>query len=135
MTKQKPFEDLDQSVVASYTRREAVTDGFQIDISEIASEAGICYPVFITRTVYDQFVTVPPGVSCQDEQGRLWDIVWMLASAIRKLPSGIDRLQFQLYVRNSDKQHPGLLTLLASCGPVDIDDPKPSITIMLPDED
>jgi hypothetical protein len=31
---------------------------------------------------------VPPGVACQDEAGRLWEVAWMLACAMRRGGSG-----------------------------------------------
>jgi hypothetical protein len=37
-------------------------------------------------------------------------------------------------VRN-DNRRPRLVTLKATCGPRDIDDPAPAITIMQPEED
>jgi hypothetical protein len=40
-----------------------------------------------------------------------------------------------LYVRNSDTERPRLVKLVASVGPLDIDDPQPAITVMLPEED
>ena len=57
----------------------------------------------------------------------------MLRFAIRKAAAGQDRLPFALYVRN-DNRAPRLVKLIASCGPLDMDDPQPAITIML-DED
>ena len=62
------------------------------------------------------------------------DVVWMLRFAIRKAQHGQARLPFALYVRNDNKA-PRLIKLVAMCGPLDIDDPQPAITIMLPDED
>ena len=62
-------------VIYSYTRKQAVADGFQIEVSKTAREAGITFPVFLTRSVFDSYVAVPPGVEAQDEAGRLWDIV------------------------------------------------------------
>ena len=62
-------------VVYAYTRSQAVADGFQIEVTKTAGEAGIRFPVFLTRTVYDAFVTVPPDVAGQDEAGRLWDVM------------------------------------------------------------
>jgi hypothetical protein len=67
-------------VIYSYTRAQAVADGVQVEVTKTAKEAGIKFPVFLTRTVFDSFVTVPEGVTGQDEAGRLWDIVWMLRS-------------------------------------------------------
>jgi hypothetical protein len=89
--------------------------------------------VFITRTAFDAYVTVPPNVSGQDEAGRLWDIVWMLRFAIRKAAQGRSRLPFALYVRN-DNRAPRLVKLVAMCGALDMDDPQPAITVMMPDE-
>jgi len=122
-------------IIYSYTRSQAVADGVQVEVSRTAREAGITFPVFLTRAVYDQFVTVPPGVTAQDEAGRLWDIVWMLRFAILRSRAGATALPVALYVRNSNTERPRLVRLTAVCGPLDIDDPQPAITVMLPDED
>ena len=121
-------------VIYSYTRAQAVADGFQIEVTTTAREAGMAYPVFLTRTVFDAYVAVPPGVTGQDEAGRLWDIVWMLRLAARRTTAGKPRLVFALYVRN-DNRAAKLVKLIATCGPLDIDDPQPAITVMMPDED
>ena len=121
-------------IIYSYTRKQAIADGVQVDVSSAAKEAGIRFPVFITRTAFDAYVTVPPNVSGQDEAGRLWDVVWMLRFAIRKAAQGQDRLPFALYVRN-DHRAARLVKLIATCGALDMDDPQPAITVMMPDED
>jgi hypothetical protein len=121
-------------IVYTYTRAHAVADGFQVDVTKTAQEAGIRFPVFLTRAVYDAYVTVPPNVAGQDEAGRLWDVVWMLQFAIRKSQPGKTRLPFALYVRN-DNRRPRLIKLIAACGPLDVDHPQPAIVVMLPDED
>jgi hypothetical protein len=121
-------------VIYSYTRSQAVADGFQVEVSKTAREAGITFPVFLTRTVFDAYVAVPPGVTGQDEAGRLWDVVWMLRLAARRTTAGKPRLVFALYVRN-DNRAAKLVKLIATCGPLDIDDPQPAITVMMPDED
>jgi hypothetical protein len=122
-------------IIYAYTRSQAVADGVQVEVSKTAAEAGIGFPVFLTRTVFDAFVTVPPGVTGQDEAGRLWDIVWMLRFAILRARPGADRIPVALYVRKSDNCRPQLVKLIATCGPLDIDDPQPAITVMMPDED
>jgi hypothetical protein len=121
-------------LVYAYTRSQAIADGFQVEVSKVAHEAGIKFPVFLTRAVYDNYVTVPAGITGQDEAGRLWDIVWMTQFAIRKAKPQQTRLPVALYVRN-DNQRARLIKLIATCGPLDIDDPQPAITIMMPDED
>jgi hypothetical protein len=125
-----PFGD----IIYSYTRAQAVADGMQVEVTKIAQEAGIKFPVFLTRTVYDAYVTVPPDVTGQDEAGRLWDIVWMLRFGILRSRPGSDRIPVALYVRN-DNHRAKLVKLIAQCGPLDIDDPQPAITVMMPDED
>ena len=122
-------------VIYSYTRSQAVADGLQVEVSKVAEEAGIRFPVFLTRAVFDSFVAVPPNVTGQDEAGRLWDVLWLLRFAIRKAQSGQTRLPYALYVRNSDSHPARLVKLVATCGPLDIDDPAPAITVLLPDED
>jgi hypothetical protein len=121
-------------LIYTYTRAQAIADGFQVDVSETAREAGITFPVFLTRAVFDQYVTVPPGVTAQDEAGRLWDIVWMLRFAILRARPGTERVPVVLYVRN-DNRKARLVKLVATCGPLDLDDPQPAITVLLPDED
>lgn len=122
-------------IVYTYSRSQAIADGFQIEVTKTAAEAGLRFPVFITRGVFELCVAVPPNVSCQDEAGRLWDVVWMLRFAILKARPGVQRIPVALYVRNSDTERPRLVKLIATCGPLDIDDPQPAITVMLPDED
>ena len=121
-------------VVYAYTRAQAVADGVQVEVTKTAQEAGIRFPVFLTRTVFDAYVAVPPDVSGQDEAGRLWDVLWMLRFAIQRTKGGVERLPFALYVRN-DNRAAKLVKLIAVAGPLDIDDPAPAITVMMPDED
>jgi len=121
-------------VIYAYTRAQAVADGVQVDVTKTAKEAGISFPVFLTRTVYDAYVAVPEGVQGQDEAGRLWDVCWMLRFAILRSRSHGDRVPVALYVRN-DNHRAKLVKLIAKCGPLDMDDAQPAITVMMPDED
>ena len=121
-------------IIYAYTRAQAVADGVQVEVSTVAREAGITFPVFLTRPVFDAYVAVPTGVTAQDESGRLWDILWMMRHAIRKCEAGRTEIPVLVFVRNDERQ-PRLVTLKAVCGPLDIDDPQPAITVMLPDED
>ena len=76
----------------------------------------------------------PPNVTCQDEAGRLWDIVSMLRFAIKSGRSDGDRIEYSLNVRN-DNRRPKLVKLVAFCGAHDMDAPEPAITVMMPGED
>jgi hypothetical protein len=134
MKDQPNLTDLFGPPIYTYTRKQALTDGFQVDVTKTAQEAGIRFPFFITRAVFDAYVAVPPGVTGQDEAGRLWDLVWMTRFGIIRAKPGVDRIPVALYVRN-DNHRSRLVKLVAVCGPLDIDDPQPAITLMLPDED
>ena len=128
-------DSVDESpvVIATYTRAQAIEDGVLVDVTETAREAGIKYPTAITAAVWAKYVEVPQGVEAQDEDGRLWDVVWMLRHAISGTSGQeADRLSFRLFVRNDNKS-PQPVTLKAVCGPGD--DPETVITVMLPDED
>ena len=119
-------------VIAAYTRKDAIEDGVLLDVSETAKELGICYPVCLTRAVWNRYVRVPECVAgIQDESGRLFDILWMFCYGSQD--SEDDELLFKLHVANE----PGPakpVTLKAVCGPSD-DGSLPVLTIMLPDED
>jgi hypothetical protein len=54
---------MNNPVIYSYTSSQAIADGFQVQVSKVAREAGITFPVFLTRAVYDNDVTVPAGVT------------------------------------------------------------------------
>ena len=121
-------------IIYAYSRAQALADGVQVEVTKTAQEAGIKFPMFLTRTVWEAYVTVPEGVTAQDEAGRLWDVLWLLRFAIMRSRAGQAYLPFALYVRN-DNHRAKLVKLIAQCGPLDIDDPAPAITVMMPDED
>jgi hypothetical protein len=74
------FEGAD--LIHRYTRADAIRDGVLIDVSAVAREAGIRYPVALTRAAWERCVAVPPGVRCQDEAGRLWNVLFLLRCAV-----------------------------------------------------
>jgi hypothetical protein len=117
-------------VIYAYTRAQAVADGVQVDVTKTAQEAGIKFPMFLTRAVFDAYVAVPEGVTGQDEAGRLWDVVWMTRFAILRAHGHSDRCPVALYVRN-DNRAARLFKLFAVCGPLDMNNPQPAITLMM----
>ncbi len=120
------------NVIYSYSRKQAVEDGVLIDVSETAREAGIRFPTAVTAAAWAEYVAVPEGVDCQDEAGRLWDVLWMFRHAARS--SDGSELRFSLCVRNDNRPgDPPLVMLKAVIGPGD--DPGPVITIMKLEED
>ncbi len=124
------FDDAD--LVHRYSRAEAIRDGLLVDVSDVAREAGFRFPVALTRAAWERCVSVPPGVACQDEAGRLWDVLWMLRLAVRG--NNGSEVRFALHVRNDNRDGtPPLVRLKALCGPGD--EGEPVVTVMMPDED
>jgi hypothetical protein len=125
------FEDAD--LIHRYTRAQAIEDGVLIDVSATAREAGFKYPVALTAAAWARCVAVPPGVACQDEAGRLWDVLTLLRYAIRGSNGGAE-VRFGVHVRNDNREGtPPLVALKALCGPGD--QAEPVITVMMPAED
>ena len=125
------FDNAD--LIHRYSRAEAIRDGALIDVSAVAREAGIRYPVALTAAVWAKCVAVPPGVVCQDESGRLWDVVWLLACAARRGDGG-QEVRYAVHVRNDNRERtPPPVRLRALCGPGD--QGEPVITVLLPEED
>ena len=50
----------EEEMVAVYTRDQAIEDGFLVDVSAMAREAGFKWPVAVTRRVWDEIVTPDP---------------------------------------------------------------------------
>lgn len=136
MTTDTTAEDFFGPPIHSYSRAEAIEDGVLVDVSETAREAGFKIPVALTAAVWGKYVEIPDGVILQDEAGRLWDILWMLFCAIKRIRySGkTDLIYYKLHVRNDNRERtPPLITLKSICGPGDT--AAPVITVMMPDED
>jgi hypothetical protein len=123
-------------IISSYSRAQAIEDGELVDVSTSAAEAGIKYPTVVSRAVWSSVVVVPdhPKAAGESESGRLWDVVSMLATAIRGSGRNHedDRIRFQVLATNSRGRK---IThhLWAQCGPGDTVDPV--ITIMVDGED
>jgi hypothetical protein len=124
------FKETD--LIHTYTRADALRDGVLINVSHIAREAGIRWPVALTSAVWERCVAVPPGVACQDEAERLWDVLFLLALAARRSEGA--KVRFGVHVRNDNREGtPPLVRLKAHCGPGD--GGEPVVTVMLPQED
>jgi len=137
-TESKPepgsMADLFGPVIYAYTRAQALADGELVDISKLASEAGITFPVAVTRAVYA--LLDPARMPCgQSVDGRGWDLVWMLRCTIKAGAAG-SLIKFQV-IFGEEGPRGGytqkLTNLKAVCGPGD--DAEPVITVMLPEED
>lgn len=129
------------AVIHVTTRAQLIADGDLIDVTTTAREAGFRVPVAVSRAVWAECVAWSADDNrrkraCQDETGRLWDVVFMAAMAARRRGAndGSGRL-YQLHVvRREGRGHmPRPTTLKLMSGPGD--DAEHVITILMPDED
>ena len=127
------------TIIHTYTRAQAIEDGFLVDVSERpeAKECGFKFPVALTWAAWVDCVqwSAEDTKSPQDEQGRLWDVLWMLRHAIKCATEDGNLLPFALYriPREGKSTKATLVWLKSVIGPGD--SAKPVITIMLPHED
>jgi len=127
-------------VIFSYTRAQALADGVLVEVTTMAKAAGFKWPVAMTRAVWEECVawtehdSEAQGVH-QDQDGRLWDVLWMAHCAIRSTKTGGNELLYQLYriPRDGNAREAELTTLKLVVGPGDHGEPV--ITLLQPDED
>ena len=127
-----PFAD--STVICTYTRAQALEDGGLIDVSETAREAGFKVPVALTAAAWGDCVAwdEKDAKTCQDEAGRLWDVLNMAAMAAlcnrqaSRVPFSVLRVP-----RWGARPEPAHLVLHIGPG----DEGEPVITIMQPGED
>jgi hypothetical protein len=134
------LEDFFGPAISSYTRAQALEDGDLVDVTQIAAEAGFAVSVALTRATWQDCVawsdTDTARQTYQDVDGRLWDVVWMAADAVKRSPDTSDKepLYFRLHrvPRRGRGRLPRLtmLKLLAGAG----DEGEPVMTILLPNE-
>ena len=141
----------DWEVIDTYSTKQAVEDGFLVLVDQkISKEAGIKYPVYLTRAVWDKYVELPEGFeNVQNLDGRLWDVLYMFTFAARACNKAT--LNYKLNVMLADKgdwepnekldpdlvgnRNTRLVTLKSIIQARDFDDPSPAIFIMKPSED
>lgn len=128
-----------EDIVHSYTRAEAIEDGYLVDVSTVAREAGFTVPVAMTRAAWVDCVewtedTAKRKATIQDEAGRLWDVVYMARLAARAA-GGAQQRRFQVYRVPTEGRgiRPRPVVLVLAIGPGDAGEPV--ITIMQPGED
>jgi hypothetical protein len=136
MSWEERFESAE--VIIVYTREQAIADGVLVDVTEAAKEAGFKLHTVVTRNVWDRGVQVPAGLEGQgqDEQGRLWDVLWMASVAARRSPARENLVAFTVSVVNGQRPDGSPYrrdhTLWLHVGPGD--QGEPVLTIMFPED-
>ncbi|MFG2667700.1 DUF6573 family protein [Streptomyces sp. NPDC048387] len=130
--------DVFGEVIHGYSRARAIADGVLVAVGEdIAREAGFGFPVALTAAAWADCVAWTDEdnrQTYQDEEGRLWDVLWMTRYAIRRSDGGPScTVELFRVPRDGESEEGERTWLLATCGPGD--DMEPVITISLPGED
>jgi hypothetical protein len=133
------FEEAE--IIHAYTRADALRDGTLHDVSKTAAEAGFRHPVALTSAVWEDAVAWSSEDNrrqrtCQDEDGRLWDVLYMAHQRIKNTLPGVNTstLLYTVYrvPRGGRYRSPRPIQLKIHVGPGDAGEPV--ITIMQPNE-
>lgn len=142
---------MDSELIYSYTRAQAIEDGVLMDVSDIARDHGIKYPVAFSSGVQQMIEILDWELERAEQVGRSdipkWEsieafrgavkfnarllnsktIINRLRYAIQNATGRADRVDFKVEIHGHSEP------LYAVCGPGD--DLKPVITVMTPEED
>lgn len=134
-------DDLFGDAIYSYTRRQAIEDGFQVPLQFLVDSGKIDpndqmlhmyrHPVYLTKSVYD---LVKKAVSNErhmnDYPGVLWDIMWMSQNASRPINESTSWFVVKITGVGRKQNY----KMIVQCGATDHGNPDPAITIMLPED-
>lgn len=118
------------------TRKQALEQGKQRDVSDVARESGLLVPAFITSTVWETWVTPDDeGIKQgENEKTRLRRIIDNLIYYIRvhRQTNKSNLVYFPVPLTRGGKAED--VQLLSHLGPIEQTDNRPCITIMTPEE-
>lgn len=113
-----------------YTRAQALEDGFLVDVTTAAAEAGFHAPTALTYAAWTIIENIPARLKgFNDLQGRLWDVLWLASLAARRNPQS-SQIAFRVILPHGRYQYQDFKLV---CGPGDAGELV--LTIMLPEED
>lgn len=128
-----PFEGW--QVIDAYTRSEAIADGTLIDLDGAGYEfvrraEGIRIPAAITRTLWLSVIGPEPADMRDDSEaaGRLMDLLRSFRAAAMA-NTNASRVEWRFPALNGE----GDLVVVSVVGPGD--DPRPVLTLVLPEDD
>lgn len=127
-SKNRPCGD----VIHQHHRAQAIEEGFLIDVTETAMEAGIDFPTALSVAVWKSCIKVPNQMMWRNERERLWEVLTVLYYAVSQKAVGLWQVPFNVVLHN-DAGRLRRTELVAICGPGD--DGEPVITVLMPDED
>jgi hypothetical protein len=135
LLKDKTAEVPQLQVIHSYTRQEAIEDGEQIlasgELANIARSIGYKYPVYMTRGVFELVEkAVNNQKHCNDWNGVFNDLMTMSRHCARAISPSCNQFVCIITGTGRVKTH----TFYLEVGAMDINDPEPVMTLMLPND-
>ena len=130
---QNDSNTIQPNVIHSYSRKQAVEEGFQTCVSKLFPNESRMYkhPVYFTSSVWEL---------CQENAVIVWDICFMSFFKVKRQNDDSSLIEFTVAVENAQRK-PDFLEgdtpiykLCIEIGAADIDDPTPAITIMFPED-
>lgn len=115
---------------------EDKTRSKQKDISDIAKEAGLLIPVFVTSEIWDHWIT-PDQKSKEageNEKSRATDLIngFLYYMRVHRQTSKSNLIYFPVKFKKDGEEQ--TLQIMSHLGPLDENDNRPCITIMTPEE-
>ena len=125
-------QNIDQEIIYTYSRAQALEDGELVDFSEWASaksgfSGGFKIPVAVTSSLFETIKNIPEG-SGQDIRGRAHDVLFMASLAAKR--STDSRLAFRVIMTEGNRDK--VLELIMDIGPGD--EGEPVVTIGFPED-
>ena len=123
-------------VISAYTRRQALEDGQQIDANtgELAdvTRQNFKWPCFITSSLFSIIEKAANNPNHGSDLKGIWhDICWMGKLAMRQ-SSDPTSVSYKVIIKGAGRK--STYVVVIQSGPLDIDDPKPALTFMLPED-
>jgi hypothetical protein len=124
-----------EELIFAYTRKQAIVDGEQFladgELAQIAKDAGYKCPVYMTRSVHsliEKAVNHPNW--CNDWNGVFHDLMTLSRNLYVNVSPELRKFYCIITGTGRKRQH----EFYMQCGPMDIDDPTPVLTLMMKDD-
>ncbi len=116
------------NLIYAYTREDALNDGVFVDVTSTAKEVGFKIPVAITSNLFHTYIkpsNMPVG---QDENGRLWDLLWMFYNACKTSSKDNNMVAFKVIFDRKEVTVWGVIEAQS------MTNHDPAINLMLPED-
>ena len=108
----------------------------QKNISDIAKEAGLLIPVFVTSSIWDNWITPDPKSieEGEDEKARATNLInsFLYYMRVHRQSSKSNLIYFPTKFKKDGNEEE--VQLMSHLGPLEEGDNRPCITIMTPEE-